>query len=198
MMMRMVLAGMMAAAVTAGQAEQTTVSEAMKVAARLEFTGPECYYEFDGKTLSWTEPVDEQTHYIRLTIRDLVSSQPITGATAAAILTTAAGKQVGTSVTLHETWDPDMPHYGANVKVPDDVTSGNVAVKVEPPKGRRLGREEGNFLTKTVVLAFEGVNFGEVLPAKTADRETTGLGKVEWPEGRRPYVEPTPYPGAPR
>lgn len=204
MMLRKILGGitLMAIGCNGGialaQSELTTVSEEMQVAVALQFSSPECYYEFDGKTLSWREPTEGESHYIRVTVRDLASSHLVTGASPKAVLTLPSGKTMGTSITLHETWDRETPHYGANLQIPDDVTSGNVALRIDPPKGRRLGREFGGFFTKPLTLSFSDVDFSGVEPVKDEDDLTTEPGKVDWPEGRRPYVEPTPYPGAQR
>lgn len=179
-------------------AQYTTVSEEMKITVDLEMAPPVAYFDFDGKTLSWQDVTDNDTHYLRVTVRDTAGGA-MPGATVHAAILSLKGKAIGTSTTLHETWDGKHPHYGANIQLQDELTSGNVALKITPGKGRRLGKEDGDFFTKPVNVKFDEVNFGRGEAFKTAsetDTETTRPAKVEWPKGRRPYVAPTPYPGA--
>ncbi len=180
----------------AGAASYTTATEDMKVSVELDFLAPQCYYHFDGTTLSWEVPKDDATHYMRLVVRDAGGQGTIAGCKVVAVLTAPKGKAVGTSVTLHETWDRELPHYGDNIQLPEDVTSGNVAIKLEPPEGRRMGRDVGNFLTKPVVVSFPDVDFRPAEVGQKPSEVTTEPLKVDWPDGRRPYVEPTPYPGS--
>lgn len=175
----------------------TTVSEEMKITVELQIEAPSPCYDFDGKTLSWREVAENDSHYMRVIVRDKVVGAVVAGAAVDGVIMTLNDKVIGTSLTLHETWDRERAHYGANLQLGDDLTSGNVALKISPGKGRRLGRADGDFFTKPVTLKFDGVNFSTVkTKAAEADGETTGAGKVEWPKGRRPYVTPTPYPGA--
>jgi len=176
-------------------AEYTTISQTARLAVELDFSSPSGYYEYDGSTLAWRVPGNKDTHYMRVRLFDTLSSTSLSGSTVTIAFTTEKGKILGTSVTLRETWDQQDPHYGGNVHIPDDQTSGNVVIKAEPAKGRRLGRDVGDFFTKAVSVTFTDVDFTPVAALSPATL-TTSPEKVEWPEGRRPYATPTPYPGS--
>ncbi len=176
-------------------AEYTTVSQTAKLAVELDFTPPTGYYEFDGSTLSWRVPGNKDTQYMRVRLLDTLSSTSLAGSSVTVVFTTDKGKAIGTSTTLSETWDQQDPHYGGNINIPDEQTSGNVLIKAQPAKGRRLGRDVGDFFTKDVTVIFTGVDFTPV-SVPQPETLTTGPQKVEWPEGRRPYATPTPYPGS--
>jgi len=176
-------------------AEYTTISQTVRLAVELDFSSPTGYYEYDGSTLSWRVPGNKDTHYMRVRLFDTLSSTSISGSTVTVAFTTDRGKILGTSATLRETWDQQDPHYGGNVFIPDDQTSGNVVIKADPAKGLRLGRDVGDFFTKTITVTFPAVDF-KPGAAPVPEMLTTGPQKVEWPEGRRPYATPTPYPGS--
>lgn len=181
--------------VSRAMAVQTTVSREMKIAVDLDLKAPQSYYEFDGKTLSWREPASNDSHYLMATVRDVVSSHPMTASSVKAVITSLNGKMIGTTTTLHETWDKDQIHYGANIRLTDAQTSGDVSIVIEPAKGRRLGRNIGDFFTKPVTAEFEKVDFTRKSDVEDAKPDTKPV-KVDWPNGRRPYIKPTPYPGS--
>ncbi len=202
------LCGLMVAGRSAiAGATETTISEEMKIVVEIEIEAPVAYYDFDGKTLAWRDVAENDSHYMRVSMRDSVGGI-VSGAAVNAAVLSLKDKVIGTSITLHDTWDQDRAHYGANLQLPDDLTSGNVVVRIEPGKGRRLGRGDGDFFTKPVTIRFDGLDFEKVKAAKPVKRrgtqadggqaegKTTEPDRVEWPAGRRPYVTPTPYPGA--
>lgn len=178
-------------------AELTTTSDVARVEVELGFKPPASFYEYDGKTLSWREPKDNTAVYVQVLVRQAQGRQPLPGCAVTALLANPAGKAIGSTVTLHETWDGTGSHYGANVHLAEDVTSGRITVAIEPPKIRRMDREHGDFFTKPVLLKFEGVEFPQERAHKQADEPaTTTPQTIDWPAGRRPFVEPTPYPGS--
>ncbi len=201
-----ILFGTMMIAIVAGggadlaAAQYTTASEEMKITIDLELEAPSAYYDFDGKTLSWRDVAENDSHYMRVTVRDAAGGA-VTGATVNAGVLSLKDKVIGTSITLHETWDRERKHYGANLQLDGKLTSGNVVLKLSPGKSRRLSKEDGDLFTKPVTVKFKDVDFSTVKRPETSalsnsDRETTKPAPIDWPKGRRPYIKPTPYPGA--
>ena len=70
----------------AAGAQYTSVSAEMKIAVELEFKEPQQFYDFDGKTLSWREPVTGETHYMMVTLRDVATSAPVMAGSARAAI----------------------------------------------------------------------------------------------------------------
>ncbi len=196
-----VMITVLAGSVAEAAAQYTTTSEEMKISINLEIEAPRPYFDFDGKTLSWRDVAENESHYLRVTVSSITGGA-VSGATVKAAVLSLKDKVIGTSTTLHETWDADRPHYGTNIQLEDAQSSGIVAVQISPGKGRRLGKVEGDFFTKPVTVRFDGVDFRKAKAAAVAlknhGEETTESTRVEWPKGRRQYVAPTPYPGAER
>lgn len=188
------LAAAALSAATAAAAQHTTVSQEMGIAVQAELIAPQCYYDFDGKTVSWREAEPSDSHYLSVLVRDGHTSAALPGCDIHAIFTTTREKSIGTSITLYETWDGHQSHYGDNVHLPEDLTSANLLLKISPPKVRRMPHDYGDFFKAPVTVQFTGI---AVPPrAAAADQATTEAEKIEWPDGRRPYAEPTPYPGS--
>ncbi len=147
---------------------------------------PVAYYDFDGTTLSWKEPVLQDTHYLFITLQDAASEQVLPGCKVTAVITDGSGKDVSTSVTLHETWDPKFRHYGSNVSVPETATTGTITIKAQPPVYRRRDQLLGAFFSAPLTATFANANLStESLPRMEIGNVQDQ--KIIWPEGRRPY-----------
>ena len=201
--LRTLLVGITAATLTSAATAQESarydeITTAGKVALQAQLTPPASYYEFDGTTLAWREPRDADTHYLRLLVRDAGQQAFIHGCTVQAAFQQTGNKAIGTTFTLHETWDSSQTHYGCNIDLPKDITTLTLVVTVQPPKGRRMSRHTGDFLTRPATVVFPSIDVPKPpTEIKTDDKASTpATTKIEWPEGRRPYVEPTPYPGS--
>lgn len=147
---------------------------------------PAPYYNFDGTTLSWREPNFHHTHYLFVTIQDAANGQVLPGCKVSATVTDGSGKDAPTSVTLHETWDPKLRHYGENVSIPETATTGTLTIRIQPPVYRRRDQLLGAFFSSPVTTTFPEVDLttNSLTNVEIGNKQEQ---KVIWPEGRRPY-----------
>jgi len=151
------------------------------------FTGPSPYYDFDGSTLAWKEPLMQNSHYLVVALHDAATGREIHGCKVTATVADGTGKDVPTSVTLEETWDAYYPHYGANVSLQPTLTTGTITVKASPPVMRRRDQVLGAFFASPLTTTFSNVDLSTAtLPQISTVHEKEP--KAIWPAGRRPYT----------
>lgn len=176
---------------------ETTVSQKNGIEIQLGFKPPQAYYNFDGSGLSWVEPSEKDKTCLFVIVEDEASKSYLGGNEITAYISNGRGKPGGTTVTLTETWDPSFHYYGSNLALDDNQTTANIRLRIVPPKIRRSHQVWGNFFTTAEEITFEAVE----LRRYSGKEENSGRNQkqsVSWPAGRRPYLEPTPYPGSSR
>jgi hypothetical protein len=178
-------------------AREVSLDDKDEIAAGYALEKPAPSYDFDGSNLTWRQPAENDTHYLLVTLQDTISSHTLPGCKVLATVTDGTGKDAVSSVTLAEMWDKRFRHYGLNLALPPAMTTGTLTLSFDPPGWKRRGRNEGTFMVKPVSFKFTNVDFTtatltgfETLPAPKPDE------KIVWPKGRRPFLDPTPYPGS--
>ena len=179
------------------RAREVSLDDNDEIAAAYALEKPSPAYDFDGSNLTWRQPTDNDTHYLLVTLQDTISSHTLPGCKVVATVTDGTGKDAVSSVTLNEMWDKRFRHYGLNLALPPAMTTGTLTLSFDAPGWKRRGRNEGTFMVKPVSFKFANVDFTtatlsafEPSPAPNPDE------KIVWPKGRRPFLDPTPYPGS--
>ncbi len=154
---------------------------------------PAGWYQLEGSTLVWHEPSPSDTHRITVTVQDAGDLRVIPNAKVQASFSDTAGKSIGTTQTLNFLWDTDFYHYELNVALPDDTATATLHLRIDPPSFRRHHQVLGAFFAQTARHTFESVKVPKSVKPKPKPGVPTTRGLFS--EGRRPYAEPTPYPG---
>lgn len=154
---------------------------------------PAGWYQLEGTTLVWHEPSPADTHKLTITVQDAADLRIIPYSKVTASFAGPTGGAGQTTHTLNFLWDPEYYSYGLNISLPEDARSVDLHVKVEAPTFRRRDQVLGAFFAHSVSHTFSGI----IVPASVKPEPSPGVPTTRglFPKGRRPYAEPTPYPG---
>lgn len=185
--------------------ENTTATD-VRTGWRIE--PPTGWYESgDGGTLVWHEPATGETAFLSVVVQDAADLRSIPGCRVSASLYDAAGKEVVSTTTLPVLWDPAVYVYGINVALPTVLaplaglgtssvgTTVTLALRVEAPTFRRRDQAVGAFFTQAINRIIPGVTVPPT-PVVSARDAAKPAARGIFASGRRPYAQPTPYPGA--
>lgn len=155
---------------------------------------PAGWYQIEGSTLIWHEPSPSDTHKLTVTVQDAADLRIVPSAKVQVSFSDPSGKAVGTTQSLNFLWDPEFYQYAMNVTLPGESKTLNLHLKVEPPTFRRHDEVLGAFLAQPVSWTFPSIQ----VPAPVKPEPKPGVPTTRglFSEGRRPYAEPTPYPGS--
>lgn len=171
---------------------QTTDS---RVRISYQFGQAQGWYTFKGDTLSWREPVVQDTNHVSVKVEDTRDGRFLPDCKVAVLgsdSTTSAGVFSATACGL--TWYPDYYAYSCNVTIPESTKDFALAIKVDPPNFNRADKDNGDFFTQTLIVETT-VTVTDRTTSVTREK-LRSPDRALFPKGRHPAITPTPYPGS--
>jgi len=155
------------------------------------------YYVKDG-VLSLREPQPDETHFLKLSLKDAATGRLVPAArVAVAIVDARTREPLLTTTTLAPMWGRRESYYAANLSLPEETAGRQVKICVEAgaPEGWLRAVDAQSDLPISSLVTEVGPL---AIPEGGKQAAGSALHRTPTPkplEGRHPPVEPTPYPG---
>jgi len=168
------------------------------VALQAEFLPAQSWYYVKDGVLSLREPQPDETHCLKLTLKDPATGRLLPAAKVlVAIVDARTREPLVTTTTLAPMWSKRESCYGANLALPAEAVGRQVQLCIEAgaPEGWLRAVDAQSALPISSLVTEVGP-----LTIPEGGKQAAGSAPHRTPtpkplEGRHPPVEPTPYPG---